>query len=201
MSRKNARLYYQRHPEKAKKARRQYSEKRKDKTAIYNAEYRAAHKAELDAYMKVWHAKNKDAVAAQGKQHYEANRTRLLAEKREYYIKNRAVIRAKKKANREPARRSEDLRRARKAGASVGDLQLIAAWEKRWRKKPFVICYWCRNEIRPASLARRDHVIPLAKGGAHEVGNLCLSCDSCNCHKHARTLDKWNATLAQPVLL
>ena len=174
--------------------------KRKDKTAIYNAEYRAAHKADYDAYMKEWKTKNKDALTARRKANYEANRDAFLTEKREYYIKNRDTIRAKKKTNREPSRRNEDIRRARKAGATVGDLRLIAEWEKRWRRKPLVRCYWCRSDIKPAG-ATRDHIVPLARGGEHSVSNLVVSCGSCNSKKHARPLDKWNATLEQPVLL
>ena len=199
-SRKHALEYYYKNRAKCAEKAAKFRAANKDKMAIYNAEYRAANKAKLDAYMKEWHRKNKDALASRRKANYEANRDAFLTEKREYYIKNRDTIRAKKKTNREPSRRNEDIRRARKAGATVGDLRLIAEWEKRWRRKPLVRCYWCRSDIKPA-VATRDHIVPLARDGEHSVANLVVSCGSCNSKKHARPLDKWNATLEQPVLL
>jgi 5-methylcytosine-specific restriction endonuclease McrA len=150
--------------------------------------------------MKEWYRRNKDTLTVRRKANYEVIRDAHLAQKREYYIKNRDAIRAKKKMNREPERRNEDIRRARKSGATVGDLRLIAEWEKRWRRKLLVRCYWCRSDIKP-SVATRDHIVPLARGGEHSVSNLVVSCGSCNSKKHARSLDKWNATLEQPVLL
>lgn len=199
-SRKSASKYYHKNRAKCAEKAAKFRATHKDEKSIYNAEYRAAHKADYDSYMKEWKAKNKDALTARRKANYEANRDAFLTEKREYYIKNRDTIRAKKKTNREPSRRNEDIRRARKAGATVGDLRLIAEWEKRWRRKPLVRCYWCRSDIKPA-VATRDHIVPLARDGEHSVANLVVSCGSCNSKKHARPLDKWNATLEQPVLL
>lgn len=36
-----------------------------------------------------------------------------------------------------------------------------------------------------------DHVIPVAKGGTHEVENLTTACRSCNLSKGARTPYEW----------
>ena len=199
-SRKSASKYYYKNRAKCGEKAAKFRATHKDEKSIYNAEYRAANKSKLDAYMKGWYRRNKDALTARNKARYEASRDAYLAQKREYYIKNRDAIRAKKKTNREPSRRNEDIRRARKSGATVGDLRLIAEWEKRWRRKPLVRCYWCRSDIKPA-VATRDHLVPLSRGGEHSASNLVVSCGSCNSKKHARPLDKWNATLEQPVLL
>lgn len=199
-SRKYALEYYYKNRAKCAEKSAKFRATHKGEMTIYNAEYRAANKAKLDAYMKEWYRRNKDTLTVRRKANYEVIRDAHLAQKREYYIKNRDAIRAKKKMNREPERRNEDIRRARKSGATVGDLRLIAEWEKRWRRKLLVRCYWCRSDIKP-SVATRDHIVPLARGGEHSVSNLVVSCGSCNSKKHARSLDKWNATLEQPVLL
>lgn len=36
-----------------------------------------------------------------------------------------------------------------------------------------------------------DHITPLARGGTHELSNLCLACPSCNHSKWASTLEEW----------
>jgi 5-methylcytosine-specific restriction endonuclease McrA len=80
------------------------------------------------------------------------------------------------------------------------DVLLITEWEKRWRTKVMVCCFWCRAMIRPRK-AHTDHIIPLAKGGSHAVGNLCISCAPCNLSKNAKELHRWNGELKEPVLL
>lgn len=36
-----------------------------------------------------------------------------------------------------------------------------------------------------------DHVIPVARGGNHDDGNLVTACFACNRSKHAKTLEQW----------
>ncbi len=36
-----------------------------------------------------------------------------------------------------------------------------------------------------------EHVVPLARGGAHSIGNLLWACRSCNCSKRQRLLIEW----------
>lgn len=48
-------------------------------------------------------------------------------------------------------------------------------------------CYYC-GERKPLVV---DHVIPLAKGGRHAIGNLTGSCQTCNSSKGAMLLIEW----------
>ncbi len=180
--------------------RKKAADKRKDKKKIENAEYRLKNKAKVSEYMKAWHHKNRAEMKVKHKAYYEKNREAHLAQKRAYYVANRTKLRAYAKANRHVARKNEDIRRARKAKAEVGDLKLITKWRESWRKKSRVRCYWCGEQI-PGKSGSVDHIRPLARGGAHVIDNLVIACGSCNSKKHARDLTKWNAVLEQPVLL
>jgi 5-methylcytosine-specific restriction endonuclease McrA len=75
-------------------------------------------------------------------------------------------------------------------GALVGDIQAIIAWERSWRDEPVVVCHWCETILEPKD-CHADHVIPLSKGGAHDLGNLVVSCATCNCLKGAKMPDEW----------
>lgn len=186
--------------EKAKNKINQANRAANGKQHAYNSAYYQKNKERLHAQNKAWREANKEQQQIQRKKSYEEKRAHHLAEKRIYYLKNREKLRAAAKLNRHIHRKNEDIRRARKFNATVGDTKVITAWENRWRLKRRVRCYWCECEFDPKE-AHRDHVIPLAKGGEHSLSNLVISCGSCNSRKHARTLEKWNAELAQPALL
>lgn len=44
---------------------------------------------------------------------------------------------------------------------------------------------------------QRDHVIPLAKGGSHGVGNIVPACPPCNYGKHTSLAVQWKRRLRQ----
>jgi 5-methylcytosine-specific restriction endonuclease McrA len=44
-------------------------------------------------------------------------------------------------------------------------------------------CFWCSGALALNGL-HVDHLIPLSKGGAHEIANFVLSCPTCNLRKH-----------------
>lgn len=53
-------------------------------------------------------------------------------------------------------------------------------------------CAYCGSTER----LTLDHVIPLARGGQHRVGNLVAACKPCNSRKHARDEMEFRALLA-----
>lgn len=54
-------------------------------------------------------------------------------------------------------------------------------------------CFYCQSPISHPSLPSRDfhldHMTPFAKGGLHDVGNVCLACPSCNLRKGTKTTE------------
>ncbi len=91
-------------------------------------------------------------------------------------------------------------RRARILGATVGDPKHIEAWERRWKNKVRVRCYWCQKSVNPRT-AVQDHIQAISKGGTHSIENLCISCFGCNARKYNFTTEVWNKRVQQPVLL
>ena len=57
---------------------------------------------------------------------------------------------------------------------------------KEWLKLSKKDCAYCGN-----SGGEVDHIIPLARGGTHSIGNLTSSCRSCNSSKGSKLLIEW----------
>jgi 5-methylcytosine-specific restriction endonuclease McrA len=95
---------------------------------------------------------------------------------------------------------SMHIRRARIAGATIGSTKTILAWTRKWRSVKLVACYWCGRRTA-GKTAHMDHIEPLAKGGAHSIENLCISCPPCNNLKRAKSVSAWNNLILEPVLL
>lgn len=202
--------------------------KRQNKAAYYAAYY-AAHKekwkdrerinaAELKRSRAARYMKNCDAVKQRSREYYAKHRDKMrmgmaawaksnIAKKKAIHAKWRAAHpdrmrlngRRWRKANPEKAREIDRRRRAVELNASVGDQQTIVAWEKSWRRKRLLRCYWCERKFSP-NYCHTDHIVALSRGGKHSVENLCVSCATCNITKGARKLADWNDRIESPVL-
>lgn len=172
-----------RNPERAKSAHKKW--------AIKNREHRKAYKAAYNATRK--------------EVQKESDRLRYL---RPENVAKRELLKSEKKAymrkwikeNPEKHRLAHSKRKAMQRGNGIGNTKLIANWICSWQSVKQVRCYWCDDNFAP-SHCHVDHIIPLSKGGAHDIYNLCVSCADCNRRKHDKPLSIWNQQIAQPVLL
>ncbi len=194
-------------PEQRQKKRArdaEYSRKNKDRKSAYQKAYYGKNKIEALLFQNAYYIKNKAAVKANTRKYYRENKAESLEYQRQYRIANRAAISARQKVyakeNPDIISRNGRLRYIRKKGVAIGNTGTIAGWERFWRKQKRVSCYWCGLRVA-GKKAHMDHIIALAKGGSHSIENLCISCSNCNQRKNAKTLEQWNASLAQPVLL
>lgn len=160
-------------PEKHKAERAKYKAENLDKIKATERRYRELHKEKARDQHKAW-------LKRTGKQKEYASRART---------RHANSIRARNAA-----------RRALKKGAKRGNQSTIVAWEKRWRGKSSVRCFWCNHRKGPSE-CHTDHITSLKAGGHHSVENLCISCATCNLSKQAASLDQWNAKIQEPVLL
>lgn len=155
------------------------------KRKAYIKKYVVENRAKIRAYALAWKLKNRDSH---------------LAKRAEYRRLNRDKIRAYRLAHPEQTAIINQKQRAKRNRIAIGDFSVIRAWEKKWRTKLFVTCYWCQKPIR-ANEAHSDHIAPVSKGGVHSIENLCISCASCNHQKYTSSVSEWNKKIIQPVLL
>lgn len=95
-------------------------------------------------------------------------------------------------------RRAWHRRRARLLGAPNGNNGSTELFISAVRGKRFVNCYYCNKRVSGKS-AHIDHIIALAKGGAHSIENLCATCPACNLSKGAKPIEDW-MRLGQQIL-
>lgn len=122
------------------------------------------------------YAKHKERFNACAKAHYRANRAKYIALARENCLANPERVRL-------TARAVQGRRRA------IQRIGVSPAAQVAWTKKQKKICHWC--SVKCASHYEIDHIIPLAKGGLHELSNLCIACPPCNRRKHAKDPIEW----------
>jgi len=79
-------------------------------------------------------------------------------------------------------------RRARKLGSTNG---YMPEWTER------VLfgmqegkCLYCRIDLNLSGI-HLEHMVPLSRGGNHNIMNLCLSCPLCNLRKHTMTAEEF----------
>lgn len=123
------------------------------------------------------------------KRYREENRETIQTRYRDYCQANKAILAARNRAwaRANPERikiyreRTRALKLAHGAGVTFDQWQAIKTlYEHR--------CLACGR--KPPEIAlEMDHVVPLSRGGAHDVSNVQPLCRSCNARKSQRTID------------
>lgn len=139
----------------------------------------------------------------EGLKNYHLNKELYLQRRRDYLkaggnakaLETNAVYRATHReerlaynkryyaANRERYRNQKHVRRAREK-SSPEENDRIINYMKEVRERRSNLCYYCQRRFQETP--HFDHVVPLARGGKHEIANLCVSCPECNRCKSAR---------------
>jgi 5-methylcytosine-specific restriction endonuclease McrA len=179
-----------------------------------------AHREERSVTTKAWRENNPEKVKGYSKKHALTHHDENLAASRRWYQRNAEAQRQRSrikrvkayqenresilKRNREWAHKHPESvlwrsqkRRALKKAASV-NLNQIREWIDSIKSKRFAICYYCDKRISTKAI-HIDHIVALAKGGAHSVDNLCVSCAPCNLSKQAKHVTAW-VRIGQQVL-
>lgn len=114
-------------------------------------------------------------TTCEGRQRYAKHRERCIALVRAYQKRHPERHRLRKRA----AQRRRHGRAVAGPGVSTGQLRrMISAYEGR--------CVYCGADADTI-----DHVLPLSRGGLHEIDNLVPACASCNFEKGSKTIGEW----------
>ena len=138
-----------------------------------------AAKVKARARERQWRKANPDKVRAQSRAWALANPEKCRRSSAQWALKNRAK-------GREYAAR----RRALKRGAecrTVTQRDLMGLLRIHGG-----LCVYCKT----APFEVWDHVVPLARGGRHAIGNLAPACAKCNRSKWSKWLAQWRREAA-----
>ena len=158
-----------------------------DKVRASAKKWRETNKKRERERLQKYKRENKEKVRASAKLYTTRNSKKINQYSREYYKANkeRKIILGKEYRRSHPEKNTEysQNRRARKNGNGG------AITEVEWKKlqdKYENRCLCCGRKDMKLSL---DHVIPLSKGGRHEIGNAQPLCVPCNSRKNNKIID------------
>lgn len=138
-----------------------------------------------NAYKREKYRANSAAEVERSKAWNKANRERVAANMRAVRARDpegqRARANAWRAANPGAAKNHDHNKRLRRLAATKG---AIPGWQMEIVVETFSesACHYCGTRSAPMTV---DHVIPLARGGRHEIKNLVPACKPCNSAKHA----------------
>ncbi|MET4780820.1 HNH endonuclease signature motif containing protein [Glaciihabitans sp. UYNi722] len=171
--------YYLAHSDEQAEASAQRYQENREVILESNRSYYRANREKLIEYQTRYRLANADRIAATSKAWYLLNGDRVRA----YRESNRGQIALSvatwARLNPEKRRANEATRRARRAGngtfkiANKDARRLANAHE----------CSSCGALFTEANPKHIDHVVPLARGGVHGIGNLRALCSRCNTSK------------------
>lgn len=160
----------------------------------------------MRAYQVAYRDKNRERLLQQERDHHQSRKSDRNSARRSRYATHSDSERAAAKerywrnpdsriasaidwAQSNPERRQAH-RSTRKAAKRAAGVYLFTGqdWLRLCRRFND-LCAYC-GQKKPLT---QDHVVPIARGGHHALGNILPACMSCNSSKGARLLVEWRA--------
>jgi hypothetical protein len=184
----------------------------------YRADYLKRYHAERTDYQRkrsqAYYADNSERLRAESAKWYRENADRAKAAQRDYRDRNRERVELSKRAwaeanpdkvaaNRKRAKAkitaatfAEQYHRRRARKMNNGVYSVTERDMRRCLTRNNNACAYCAvqfsGDIRPTW----DHVVAIARGGQHSIGNLLPVCAACNTSKWASTLTEWRKRIS-----
>lgn len=153
--------------------------------------YRAQDSARRREQWPEWYAEHRDEVLARAARYRasnpEANHARVTRWAESHREQLRAKSREYARAHPEKRVQIQARRRARKRGN--GQFLVTERDIRRLLMRCESRCLYCRAPL--GTSFHLDHIVPLARGGHHAIGNLAPACADCNLTKGSMTLTEW----------
>jgi hypothetical protein len=177
-------------------AARDYRNRNPQKVIEYNAKYRAdnpekvAHHSRLfrernPDYAKAYHAEHRESENLRGRIAYWRDPVKQAVRKKKARQENPEKFREK---NRRYAQ--NNVQKLNEKSARRRALKAKAVTYKVSKKEIWLLynspCFYCGKPSQTI-----EHVMPIARGGTHGIGNLVPSCGPCNYSKADKTVMEW----------
>jgi 5-methylcytosine-specific restriction endonuclease McrA len=136
-------------------------------------------------YEADYYRDNKERVLKRSAIYHQSNRERSKENAKRWTAQNkekRSAINQTYKAKR---------RSWEKTGASYTELL-------QWKNSQEKVCYWCGVDCEDKFHV--DHIMPLSKGGKHEIYNLAISCQPCNSRKSSKLPEEFAGLVGRVVI-
>lgn len=141
------------------------------------------------AYNKQHYANNKEHFkevrARWYESHRDEHRERVLSKRDPKAHAERTRMWAQTPEGKLKKRENQAVRRTEKG--SYRDARGLGRFFKDVLERDGMICHICKGEIPSLDDLHFDHVIPISKGGTHDLDNIRPAHALCNRHKAART--------------
>lgn len=144
---------------------------------------RKTNRTSILQYLKDWRARNHEANLQKKREAYQANADQLRAAKRERYASD-------------PSARAYAKMQVKKRKALIRGGQAGYVSPDQWEALKARYGYRCLRCGRSDVELTQDHVIPLSKGGKHDINNIQPLCRTCNSSKYTGTKDYRNASFS-----
>lgn len=162
-------------PERHKVALKAWQKANKEKYHANATRWTAAHLEWRKAYEKAWRTANREKITARTMAWRAANRERWDAAAKAWHEANRPRVRTIWRNRRA---------RTRNAAGKHTVKQILDLLQKQQNR-----CAACSKSLKPGYHA--DHIMPLARGGSNDIGNIQLLCVACNLSKGQSDPIEW----------
>jgi 5-methylcytosine-specific restriction endonuclease McrA len=177
--------------EKQKQWNISYYERNRETIIEANKQYIKDNADVVAERKKIYYENNRDSASAQKKTYYQNNKEKVKAARRIYVRENKKLIAQKRREYYATERGKEVIDSGRtKRRKNIGQIFNVTAKDlQRIRSNGCVVCGNSDVTI--------DHIVPVAKGGNHSVGNLQGLCRSHNSSKGSKFMMEWRMFLSK----
>lgn len=206
---KQTKEYYENNKDKVNKQKKIYYEKHKNEKREYDKIYRENHKEEIREYKKEYNQIHKEKVRKNNQKYYLNNKERIDEYQRKYRLDNKEKL---KEYNKQYRINNKDILKLKKkeynstpkAQALMFNFHAIRRYkeeslgegvnEEQWKEMMDFFdwkCAYSDESISDKKNRSIDHIVPLNKGGEHEVWNCVPMKKSYNSSKYTRDMLEW----------
>jgi len=170
--------YYEAHKEKILETSHAYYEAHREQVIEQTRKWKKANPEKACEHTLRWKKANPEKNVALSTAYNKRHPDKHRADYWRHPEERKAAHAQYNKDHPEIACLQSQRRRARQNGA-------ISPGQWYWMLGYFGgYCAYC---LQPMGKATTDHMIPISRGGRHEISNAVPCCQSCNSHKHSQT--------------